>query len=68
MNATATHTIRVECSCKACRTYAATNGLPFPMAALAQPAAAERLDARTLVHTAYDKVAAFAAVRPSIPA
>lgn len=67
MTTNLTHTVPVQCSCKACRKYATAHGLPFPMQALAMPAAAERLDASTLVHSAYDKVLAFAAVRPSIP-
>lgn len=67
MTTTQTHTTLVTCSCKACRKYASANDLPFPMQALAMPAAAERLDASTLVHAAYDKVLAFAAVRPSVP-
>lgn len=63
-----THTTLVTCSCKACRTYATAKGLPFPMQALAMPAAAERLTASALVHAAHDPVLAFAVVRPSIPA
>jgi hypothetical protein len=62
-----THTTLVTCSCKACRKYATAKGLPFPMQALAVPAAAERINASALVHAAYDNVLAFAAVRPSVP-
>jgi hypothetical protein len=65
-----THTALVTCSCKACRKYATAKGLPFPMQALAQPAAAERVDARSLVHAAYDSVLVYALGNdaPSIPA
>jgi len=68
MTTTATHTVRVECACNACRIHATANGLPFPVAALATDGAAATVPARVLVHAAYDKVAAFAAIRPSIPA
>jgi hypothetical protein len=61
-------TVLVECSCPECRKYAATNGLPFPMRAMATPQAADRVPAPNLVHSAYDPVLAHAAIRPAIPA
>ena len=68
MTTNQTHTELVTCSCKACRKYATANGLPFPMQALALPAALERVDASSLVHAAYSPVVAYAATRPSVPA
>lgn len=67
MTTTVTHTVPVECSCRACKKYAARKGYALPMRALALPAAAERADASTLVHIAYDAVIAHSVVRPSIP-
>lgn len=62
-----THSVPVECACPACRTYATAHGLPFPMRALALPAAADRLPRDVLVHAAYDPILRFAPTRLSIP-
>jgi len=63
----ASHTALVQCSCRACRKYATANDRPFPMQAMAIPAAVERIGASALVHAAYDPALAFASVRPSVP-